>query len=205
MKTEVLETETEQEQEQEQVSELQVRVYDPNVVNIKDFKFKTAKQLDEKLRRAERILAFEDPEDPDEPINIHLRALTSNEEAILYKSQLSKDDLTPLVDVIMKKGKEGGDVETSDVVDVLAKKLVDTTDDDSDSDRFYRRIQMGIVKPRGVTIEWLKRRTPNMLEILHDTLDELAVEDDLWVMQSMNSEQVNAKLAELRINSGDTE
>ena len=55
---------TETEQEQEQVSELQVKVYDPNVVNIKDFKFKTAKQLDQKLRRAERILSFEDPEDP---------------------------------------------------------------------------------------------------------------------------------------------
>ena len=196
---------TETEQEQEQVSELQVKVYDPNVVNIKDFKFKTAKQLDQKLRRAERILSFEDPEDPDEAINIHLRALTSNEEAILYKSQLSKDDLTPLVDVIMEKGKTGESIETSDVVDVLAKKLVDTTDDNTEQERFYRRIQMAIIKPRGATIEWLKRRNPNMLEILHDTLDELAIETDLWVMRSMNQEAVDARLSELRINSGDTE
>ena len=196
---------TETEQEQEQVSELQVKVYDPNVVDIKDFKFKTAKQLDQKLRRAERILSFEDPEDPDEAINIHLRALTSNEEAILYKSQLSKDDLTPLVDIIMKKGETGESIETSDVVDVLAKKLVDTTDDNTEQERFYRRIQMAIIKPRGATIEWLKRRNPNMLEILHDTLDELAIENDLWVMRSMNQEAVDARLSELRINSGDTE
>ena len=203
MKTEVLETETKQ--EQKQVSELQVKVYDPNVVDIKDFKFKTAKQLDQKLRRAERILAFDDPENPDESINVHLRALTSNEEAALYQARLTKDDLTPLVKVIMEKSKTGEPIETSDVVDAIAKKLTNTKDDNTEQERFYRRIQMGIVKPRGVTIEWLKRRTPNMLEILHDTLDELAVEDDLWVMQSMNSEQVNEKLAELRINSGDTE
>ena len=203
MNVEVLETE--HEQEQEQVPELKVKVYDPNEVDIKGFKFKTAKQLDKRLKRAERILSFDDPEYPDEPINVHLRALTSNEEAILYKSQLSKDDLTPLVDVIMKKAKKGGEVETSDVVDVLAKKLVDTTDSDSDSDRFYRRIQMGIVKPRGATIEWLKRRNPNMLDILHDTLDELAIENDLWVLHSANKETVNERLAELRINSGDTE
>ena len=199
------ETAQKAETEQEQVSELQVKVYDPNVVNIKDFKFKTAKQLDQKLRCAERILSFEDPEDPDEAINIHLRALTSNEEAILYKSQLSKDDLTPLVDVIMEKGKTGESIETSDIVDVLAKKLVDTTDDNTEQERFYRRIQMAIIKPRGATIEWLKRRNPNMLEILHDTLDELAIENDLWVMRSMNQEAVDARLSELRINSGDTE
>ena len=123
----------------------------------------------------------------------------------MYKSQLSKDDLTPLVDVIMKKAKEGGEVEVSDVAGVLTKKLVDTTDGDSDSDRFYHRIQMGIIKPRGVTIEWLKRRNPNMLDILHDTLDELAIENDLWVLHSENQEAVDEKLAELRINSGDTE
>ena len=203
MSAEVLETEDEQ--KQEQVPELKVKVYDPNEVDIKGFKFKTAKQLDQKLRRAERILAFEDPENPDEPINVHLRALTSNEEAILYKSRLSKDDLTPLVDVIMKKAKKGEEVETSDVVDVLAKKLVDTTDDDADKDRFYRRIQMGIVKPRGVTIQWLERRNPEFLNIVNETIDELAIENDLWVLHSVNKEAVDERLAELRINSGDTE
>ena len=134
------ETDQKTETEQEQVSELQVKVYDPNVVDIKDFKFKTAKQLDQKLRRAERILSFEDREDPDEAINIHLRALTSNEEAILYKSQLSKDDLMPLVDIIMKKGETGEPVDPSDVTEALAKKLVkSTTTDDTEQERFYLR------------------------------------------------------------------
>ena len=90
--------------------------------------------------------------------------------------------------LLWKRVKTGESIETSDVVDVLAKKLVDTTDDNTEQERFYRRIQMAIIKPRGATIEWLKRRNPNMLEILHDTLDELAIETDLWVMRSMNQE-----------------
>ena len=69
---------------------LKVTVHDPSKVDLKDFKFKTAKQLDKRLKRAERILSFDDPEYPDEPINVHLRALTSNEEAILHQSNYRK-------------------------------------------------------------------------------------------------------------------
>ena len=48
---------------------------------------------------------------------------------------------------------------------------------------------MGIVKPTGVTIEWLKRRNPNMLELLDNTLDDLAAENALYVLRSVNPEK----------------
>lgn len=182
--------------------QLQVTVHNPNEVNPKDFKFKTAKQLDTRQRRAERILSFEDPDNPDEPINIHLRALTPNEEAILHKVNLTKEDIAPLATAIMRKARTGESLEADDVIDAIGKKLVDSTTDEQNDERFYRRIQMGIVKPTGVTIEWLKRRNPNMLEILHNALDELAIENDLWVLRSANQAQVDTELAKLNINGG---
>ena len=186
---------------QERLKEQVVTVYDPNDADTPKLKFKTAEQLDKRQRRAERILSFDDPDNPDEPINIHLRALTPNEELILDRVNLTKDDLMPLVDAIMKKEKSGEEIDTSDVVDVLAKKLVDTST--PDSERYYRRIQMGIVKPTGVTIEWLKRRNPNMLEILNSTLDDLALENDFYSLRSANIEQADVEIANLRINKED--
>lgn len=163
---------------------LKVTVHNPSEVDIKDFKFKTAKQLDKRLKRAERILSFDDPEYPDEPIHVHLRALTSNEEAILYQSQLSQTDLQSLVSVFLEKSEKGEDLETADITDIVAEKLANTNDDNTATDRFYRRIQMAILKPRGVTIEWLKRRNPNMLDILNNTIDELQVENEMWLLRT---------------------
>lgn len=168
----------------QQPETLKVTVHDPNEVDVKDFKFKTAKQLDKKMKRAERILSFDDPENPEEPIHIHLRALTSNEEAILHQSQLSKNDVESLVSVFLEKTEKGEELETSDITDIVADKLADNNDDNTATERFYRRIQMAIIKPSGVTIQWLKRRNPNMLDILNDTIDELQIENDLWMYQT---------------------
>ena len=162
---------------------LKVTVYDPNEVNIEDFKFKTAKQLNKKMKRAERILAFDDPDNPEEPIHIHLRALTANEEAILHQSRLSENDLQSLVSVFLEKTEKGEELETSDITDIVADKLADNTDDSMATERFYRRLQMAIIKPTGVTIGWLKRRNPNMLDILNDTIDELQAENEMWLLQ----------------------
>ena len=162
---------------------LKVTAYDPSEVDVKDFNFKTAKQIDEKMKRAERILAFDDPDAPGEPIHIHLRALTANEEAILHQSRLSENHIQSLVSVFLEKTENGEELETSDITDIVADKLADNTDDSMATERFYRRLQMAIIKPRGVTIEWLKRRNPNMLDILNDTIDELQAENDMWLLQ----------------------
>ena len=182
-------SETVQSQEPET---LKVTIHDPNKVDLKDFKFKTAKQLDKKMKRAERILSFDDPDSPDEPINVHLRALTSNEEAILHQSRLSQNDVQSLVSVFLEKTEKGQELETSDITDIVADKLADNNDDDGAVERFYRRLQMAIIKPRGVTIEWLKRRNPNMLDIMNDTIDELQIENDLWLLQT-EMEEVKAE------------
>ena len=130
----------------------------------------------------------DDPENPEEPIHIHLRALTSNEEGILHQSQLSQTDVQSLVSVFLEKTEKGEELETSDVTDIVAKKLADNNDDDTATERFYRRIQMAILKPRGTTIEWLKRRNPNMLDIMNDTIDELQAENALWLLQTETKE-----------------
>ena len=68
---------------------------------------------------------------------------------------------------------------------LLLKKLQTTSEDEKMlTHRFYRRIQMAIIKPTGVTIEWLKRRNPNMLDFLNDTIDELQAENDMWLFQN---------------------
>jgi len=163
---------------------LKVKVYNPNTVNIKDFKFMSAKQLEKKMKRAERILSFDDPESPEEPIHIHIRALTSNEEAILHRSQLSQTDVESLVTVFLEKTEKGQELETSDITDLVTEKLADNNDDGVAVERFYRRIQMAIIRPRGVTIEWLKRRNSNILDIINDTIDELQIESAMWQLQT---------------------
>ena len=172
---------------------LKVTIHDPSKVDLKGFKFKTAKQLDKKMKRAERILSFDDPDNPDEsPINVHLRALTSNEEAILHQSKLSQSDVQSLVSVFLEKSEKGEDLETSDITDIVADKLTENNDDNGAVERFYRRIQMAIIKPTGVTIEWLKRRNPGMLDIMNDTIDELQIENDYWLLQT-EMEEVKAE------------
>ena len=69
---------------------LKVVSVNPADVDIEGYKFKTAKQIDKKVKRAERILSFDDPDNPEEPIHVHLRALTSNEEVNIYINTTSR-------------------------------------------------------------------------------------------------------------------
>ena len=112
MGKEVLEQETEQEEtEQEETEQEQeayqpeIKMHDPNVVNVKDFKFKSKKDLKGKFRRAERIISIDDPDNPDEPIHFHLRALTPAEEASLHQKVISDEDMRSLVSKMVKKPK----------------------------------------------------------------------------------------------------
>ena len=43
---------------------------------------------------------------------------------------------------------------------------------------------MAIIKPTGVTIQWLERRNPEFLNIIDETIDELQVENDMWMLQT---------------------
>ena len=174
-----------EERSEAEIVGLKVVSVNPADVDIEGYKFKTAKQIDKKVKRAERILSFDDPDNPEEPIHVHLRALTSNEEAILHQYNLSKKDVQSLVSVFLEKTEteKDGKLEPSDITDIVADKLADNNDDDIATERFYRRIQMAIIKPTGVTIEWLKRRNPNMLDFLNDTIDELQAENDMWLFQ----------------------
>ena len=143
--------------------------------------------LTRRSKRAERILSFDDPDNPEEPIHVHLRALTSNEEAILHQSNISKKDVQSLVSVFLEKTEteKDGKLEPSDITDIVAEKIANNSEDEEMlTHRFYRRIQMAIIKPTGVTIEWLKRRNPNMLDFLNDTIDELQAENDMWLFQN---------------------
>ena len=88
---------TEQQDEQEaETTQFQITAHDPNEVNIKDFKFKSKKDMKSKFRRAERILTIDDPDSPDDPIHFHVRALTPAEEASLHQKLLSDEDMRGL-------------------------------------------------------------------------------------------------------------
>ena len=162
---------------------LQVTAYNPAEVDIKDFKFKTARQLDKKMRRAERILVFDDPDDPDDPMVLHLRALTEKEEASLLQTQLSETDIEALVSVFLEKTEKGEQIETEDLVNIITDKVMNTHQERDDLGKLCRRIRKAIVKPRGITIQWLERKNPNLLDICNDTIDELQIENERWILE----------------------
>ena len=176
--------ETEQETEQEtETTQLQITARDPNDVDLKSFKFKSKKDMKSKFRRAERILTIDDPDSPDDPIHFHVRALTPAEEASLSQKLLSDDDMRGLVSTFMEKAEEGEKIETDDVTELIAAKLngsqVDVT-----SERYLRKVQMGIIKPSGLTLQWLTDLNPVVLELLHDTIDELRFEQERWIINT---------------------
>ena len=111
---------------------LKVVSVNPADVDTKGYKFKTAKQIDKKVKRAERILSFDDPDNPEEPIHVHLRALTSNEEAILHQSNISKKDVQSLVSVFLEKTEteKDGKLEPSDITDIVAEKIANNSEDE---------------------------------------------------------------------------
>ena len=182
--TEQANVETEQETEQEtETTQLQITAHDPNDVNIKDFKFKAKKDMKGKFRRAERILTIDDPDSPDDPIHFHVRALTPAEEASLHQKLLSDEDMRGLVSTFMEKAEDGEKIETEDVTELIAAKL-NGGQTDVTSDRYLRKVQMGIMKPSGLSLQWLADLNPVILELLHDTIDELRFLQEQWIINT---------------------
>ena len=165
-----------------------VTIYNRSDVDMNDFTFKTAKQLESKLRRAERILVFDDPEDPEDPLIVHLRALTEKEQSILVQATLSKTDIHALVSIFLEKMEKKEDIQSEDVVDILAEKVRKAHDEQDVLEKMCRRIQMGTVHPRGTTIQWWQRKNPDILEICNDTLDDLQFENDLYILELASKE-----------------
>ena len=173
----------EQAEQETETTQLQVTAHDPAEVDLKSFKFKSKKDMKSKFRRAERIISIDDPDNPDAPIHFHVRALTPAEEASLHQKLLSDDDMRGLVSTFMEKAEDGEKIETEDVTELIAAKLngsqVDVT-----SERYLRKVQMGIMKPSGLTIQWLADLNPVILELLHDTIDELRFEQEKWIINT---------------------
>ena len=164
------------------VQQLKIRSYDPNEVDVKDFKFKRVKDLRQTFRRAERILSIDDPDNPGEPIYFHLRALTLSEENSLQATLLTKKDMQALVKEFTKRATEGEPLDTEETTQLVADKVHDGNTD-ATQQRFLRKIQMGIMKPK-VSLQWLEGLNPVLLELLHDTIDDLRLEQELWIVEN---------------------
>ena len=162
---------------------LQITAHDPNEVDIKSFKFKKKKEMEGKFRRAERILTVDDPDNPDDPIHFYVRALTPSEEERLQHALLSHEDIQNLVSRFTEKAETGGTIEAEDITDVIVEKL-DTQNGDIASDRYLRKVQMGVRKPSGLTLQWFADLNPVLLELLHDTIDELRFEQEQWIINT---------------------
>lgn len=163
-----------------------VRSYTPEQAQARNLKIRSAKEQDHRFRRAERVLVFDsDTEDTEAPLVIHLRALTENEEASLTRPMLTENDVQKITAVLLEKTKD----DSQNLEGLKPEDLIDVTMDIVSNqhinpfDKLCRRIQMGIVKPTDVTIEWLQRRNPNVLDICNTTLDELHIENDYYIFQ----------------------
>ena len=173
----------EQAEQEAETTQLQITAHNPNEVNIKDFKFKSKKDMKGKFRRAERIISIDNPDDPDDPIHFHLRALTPSEEASLQQALLSREDMQNLVSRFTEKAETGGTIETEDVTDLIVEKI-DKQNEDITNDRYLRKVQMGVIKPSGLTLQWFADLNPVLLELLHDTIDELRFEQERWLINT---------------------
>ena len=47
-----------------------------------------------------------------------------------------------------------------------------------------RKVQMGIIKPSGLTLQWLTDLNPVVLELLHDAIDELRYLQEQWIINT---------------------
>ena len=162
--------------------QLKITFHDPNTVDVKSFKFKGIKALRNKFRRAERIITIDDPENPEDPIHFRLRALTLKEENQLAEGLLSQDGMRALVAELLEKTKDGAELQADDVTDLIADQ-VSGDNDDVTNDRFLRKIQMGIIAPK-VSLQWLAGLNPVVLEVLHDTIDDLRAEQEHWITEN---------------------
>ena len=157
--------------------------------------------LDAQFKRAERVLSVDDPDGSGKTINFKIRALTSVEQASLTQAALSKEDLGAIVSKVMEVSEKGEKLETNDITDLIVQKMGDNPND-ATNERFLRKIVMGIEAPKGLTIERLRGWNPSLLETFHNIIEDLELENDLWVLRSVpeNQEQADKAIADLDIN-----
>jgi len=164
-------------------NQLKITAHDPNEVNAKDFKFKGLKELRGKFRRAERIVSIDDPDNPDESIHFHLRALTPGEENSLHQALLSQESVSVLVSNFIEQTKDGEPLDTEETATRIAKKMTDDSGNAA-NERYLRKIQMGMIAPK-VSLEWLRELNPALLELFHEAIDDLRIEQERWIVENL--------------------
>lgn len=190
-KPEMTENPQQSESEQQSVNEtpevFAITTYDPAEVNIDDFDFNAdLDALEQQVKRAERIVVVDHADGSGGKTNFLLRALTPAEEASLNQNVLSEADMTKIVETLMKNAESDGKLETDDITQMIAEKLSRDDTTEASNQRFLRKIQKGIAKPQGITIERLERWNPALLERFFDVIEELTFENEKWILSRSN-------------------
>ena len=136
------------------------------------------------FKRDERILVFDNPDAPDAPLILHLRALTEKEEASLHTTLLTQQDIQGFVEVFMKKvGTDGkGKLDPKDMEEPITTALRRQQEETDPLYTLCRRIQMGIFNTN-YTIQWLQQLNPHILDTCNDVLDELSIDNERWILE----------------------
>ena len=184
------------------MQELNITVYEPDQVTAK-MKFNNSpNMLDKKFKRSERVIGIDDPEGTGKQIFFKLRGLTGAENASLHQSALSKDDIQTITDKVVDASKNGDEIQTDDITNMIVEKMGSESQSEQTEERFLRKIAIGVVAPKGITVDRLRNWNPSLLEQVHDIIEDLETENDLWVLRSVpeNQEQADKEIAELDIN-----
>ena len=160
-----------------------ITVHDPNEVSPKSFKFLGVKALRGKFRRTEKILSIDDPDNPDETLNFHLRALTPGEEQSLQQMMLSQEGIGDMVSKLVKKTQDGAPLETDEITGLIVEKMTEAKSNPT-NDRYLRTIQMGMIAPK-VSLEWLRDLNPALLELFYTTIEDLRLEQEKWIVENL--------------------
>lgn len=163
-----------------------ITVQDPNDKDVdrKAFKFLGIKELRGKHRRAERIISIDDPDNPDdEPTHYLLTALTGGEERSLHQNVLSQDAIQALTSEFVEKTQDGEQLDVEAATTLILNKFSETQSN-AENERYLRKIQIGIRKPK-VSLEWLRDLNPALLELFDDTLEDLRIQQELWIVENL--------------------
>lgn len=175
-------------------AQLNVEVHSLDDIDIDDFEFpEDLDALDDDVSRAEKVLVFDNPRKPDKKINFLVRALTPGEHAslngTLFPKALLRDTLKEVLNIEQPNKMQ---LDSPEFQEQIIGKLVEGSmlqnDFDNNSDaKMYRAIVMGVIKPKGLTIERVSKWNPNMLEILYSAImEELAAKDAVWTFPEMD-------------------
>lgn len=162
---------------------MKATIYTPNEIQIDTIQFETAESLNTAFQRAERVIAFENPDGSDTPFYVLLRAPTPHEVAMLYQTTMKDIDTEELISLVIEKSKTDESIESDEITRLVTKAVAEQDWEKTEAERFWKRLELCIVKPEGVTRKWLQARNPNFLEILDDTIEELITENAHWEVE----------------------